>query len=90
MAQLTGMGINNRAKTSFATKTNDNNYSDLEYDDEGNIIHGVWSGHSWMWLEGGMESINSTAYPEYTMSDAVCPASDFSIILSYDHSELKW
>lgn len=43
-----------------------------------------------MWLEGGMESINSTAYPEYTMSDAVCPASDFSIILSYDHSELKW
>ena len=67
-----------------------NNYSDLEYDDEGNIIHGVWSGHSWMWLEGGMESINSTAYPEYTMSDAVCPASDFSIILSYDHSELKW
>lgn len=87
---LISMGINNRAKTSFATKTNDNNYSDLEYDDEGNIIHGVWSGHSWMWLEGGMESINSTAYPEYTMSDAVCPASDFSIILSYDHSELKW
>ena len=48
---LISMGINNRAKTSFATKTNDNNY---------------------------------------TMSDAVCPASDFSIILSYDHSELKW
>ena len=63
---LISMGINNRAKTSFATKTNDNNYSDLEYDDEGNIIHGVWSGHSWMWLEGGKmcirDSLNAVSF----------------------------
>lgn len=87
---LTSLGINNGTKKEFDTKTNKDSYSNLKYDSEGNIIHGIWEGSSWMWLEGGAESIESTAYPEYTMSDAKCPSSDFSIILSYDTSKLEW
>lgn len=87
---LLSLGVSNGTGKTFDTKTNKNSYSNLEYDDDNNIIHGKWEGSSWMWLEGGAEKIDSVAYPEYTMSDAKCPSSDFSIILSYDDSSLTW
>ena len=86
---MLSLGIDNGTNKTFDVKENVNKYSDLVYEN-GSAIHGKWSGDSWMWLEGGKESINSTAYPEYTMSDAICPATDFSIILSYDHSSMEW
>ena len=41
---LTSLGINNGTKKEFDTKTNKDSYSNLKYDSEGNIIHGIWEG----------------------------------------------
>lgn len=86
---LLSLGISNGTDKTFDVKTNVNNYSDMVYEN-GNAIHGKWDGYSWMWLEGGAEKIDSLVYPGYTMSDVKCPATDFSIILSYDHSSMTW
>ena len=32
----------------------------------------------------------TVSYPNVTLSDQICPSTDFSIILSYDYSEFSW
>ena len=67
---------------------NDGKNKNPIYDNKGNMTGATWSGDSWMWVESS--TLNDLAYPGETMSDVQCPSTDFSIILSYDHSEFKW
>ena len=72
------------------SRTNWGDYSNLKYDEKGNVISGTWAGSSWMWRLGGENDLENTTYPNYTLSDYECPADDFSIILSYDYSSFSW
>lgn len=72
------------------SRTNWGENTDLVKDSEGNYIHGKWAGSSWMWRLGDASDLDSTVYPDYTMSDYKCPSTDFSIILSYDYSAFEW
>lgn len=74
--------------TTESAKTNDGKNVKLDKDDEGNILGGTWGGNAWMWCMGN--DLATVSYPNVTLSDQICPSTDFSIILSYDYSEFSW
>ena len=87
---LTSFSITNAAGVNYAA-TNKGGNEDPIYEiiDGKQVMTGAtWKGDSWMWVKSS--TLNDLAYPNETMSDVTCPTEDFSIILSYDHSEFDW
>lgn len=86
---LTSVGYKN-----FLWENNGANHN-VNKDDKGNTIGAIWKGDSWMWYEGEDLQYDVAKYPNTTLGETYVPAgltdsSEFSMVLSYDHSEFSW
>lgn len=66
----------------------DGSYSNLKYDDKGNVISGTWAGHSWMWAPA--TKLEELTYPDKTMDEVTCAEENYAIVLSYEYSSFSW
>lgn len=86
---LTSVGYKN-----FLWENNGANHN-VNKDDKGNTIGAIWKGDSWMWYTGKDLYYDVAKYPNTTLGETYVPAgltdsSEFSMVLSYDHSEFSW
>lgn len=63
--------------------------------DGDNVIGAIWKGDSWMWYKGNDLYYDVAKYPNTTLGETLVPAGltdsdEFSMVLSYDHSEFAW
>lgn len=75
--------------------TNNGANHNVNKDDSGNIIGAIWKGDSWMWYTGDNLRYDVAKYPNTTLGETLVPAGltdsdEFSMVLSYDHSEFAW
>ena len=59
------------------------------------VIGAIWKGDSWMWYTGNNLYYDVAKYPETTLGETLVPdgltdSDEFSMVLSYDHSEFAW
>ena len=78
----------------FLWKNNGANHN-VNKDAAGNIIGAIWKGDSWMWYKGNNLYYDVAKYPNTTLGETLVPAGlkdsdEFSMVLSYDHSEFAW
>lgn len=78
----------------FLWKNNGANHN-VNKDSAGNTIGAIWKGDSWMWYTGKDLYYDVAKYPNTTLGETLVPAGltdsdEFSMVLSYDHSEFAW
>ncbi len=59
------------------------------------VIGAIWKGDSWMWYAGSNLDESVANYPNTTLGETLVPTGltdndEFSMVLSYDHSEFAW
>lgn len=80
----------------YKTFSWENNGANHNINKDGDTVIGaIWKGDSWMWYKGDDLQYDVAKYPNTTLGETLVPAGltdsdEFSMVLSYDHSEFSW